>query len=98
MYLYLQMTFPVFVVQRLFVESFVAFIAFEPPDPGVDRHVIISGSTHSEYFCAVVTLVLDACVSIHVNLVVPTVVYSCFTLVTVEVESPCVRLHVTHQA
>ena len=81
-----------------FVESFVALITYESPDPSVNGHMIIPGSNQGKHFRAVITLVLDTCVFVHVKLVVSTVVYSRFTLVTIKVESSGVCLHVAHKA
>ena len=83
-----------FFIRRSFVEPFVALVTCEPPDSGVDRHMRIPRSTQCKNLWAVIALVLDTGMFIHVKFVVSTVLYSHFTLVTVEVESPCVSLHV----
>ena len=93
-----QMRLTVLFIRISFVESFFALITHESPDPSVNRHMIIPSSNQGKDFWPVITFVLDACVFIHVKLVVSTVVYSCFTLITIEVESPGVCLHVAHEA
>ena len=39
----------VFFINHSFVESFFALITHESPDPGVNRHVVISGSTQCKH-------------------------------------------------
>ena len=88
----------VFVILCSLVEPFVAFTTWKAPDSSVYRQVIISGSSHSKHFRAVIARVLDTCVFVHVNLIVSTIIPAPFTLATMKVELACMNLNVAHEA
>ena len=81
------MWFRVFQKYIFFIEPFTTCITLETPDTSVNRHVIISVLCFSEWFWTHGTAVSDACMFIHVHLVVTFVVVTFLAFLT-EVDQP----------
>ena len=85
-------------IKTFLIESFSTHITLHPPNSCVNRHAIVSILCLNKSFRTNFTMVSDACMFVHMNIIILLIVEAFSTLVTVVAVPPAVYQHVLAEA